>query len=589
MIMNRKSIFFLFLFLFVVYCKKENAYNFSINKISKKISVSIVDKMSNETLVQQMLMLYVPLSINKQIINLKPGGIFVYTNNIPNRNNKQDIKQLKIQIKKINSWYIKNNIPPPFYSIDQENGHVRRVKRNITLFPSQMALFEATNKNKIYYIKQMAYYTCIDLKAMGISWNLAPVLDLINNINNPIVRTRGFASNIDDVIDAGRYYLEGLHLGGCIDAIKHFPGHGDTSSDSHKILPQITKNKDLFESNDLYAFRYFLNNNYSFAVMPGHLKVPAYSNQVASLSKYWLQEVIRQKFKFKGMIISDDLSMNAVSGKKDKKTFQELAVKSVQAGVDVLLLFSQAAFHSEDLKIGLINAINNKEISRDRLKKSVERILYYKIITGLVSCEKKMCPMYKFLSQYKNKNLQLKISKLFKLMKLKNKNILTIEKDFISRKELNTYLSEKSIKLLKKGSDYTIKNQIVFTNLDKSNEKYNSLKKISSNIFSIQTLLDEKKMKQLNLERIIILDINKKKMKNIIEKIRDKYLDKDFVIYTTMNPFPFSSLGAYLKKNDNLIASFSDTPRSQKALVDNFISNKIPDKSLISYIKSISK
>jgi len=183
----------------------------------------------------QLLMFALPgQSINKDnsglIRKYLPGGIIIFGYNAGENSDLPGFIN-ELQQESLNGSGI-----PLFVSTDQEGGRVIRVKKGITQFPGNLAAGVSENYNGI---RKMAQITGMELRIQGINMNLAPVVDVNNNPLNPVINTRSFGSDPEVAAKAGASYIEGLQSAGCIAVAKHFPGHGDTESDSHHVLPVI--------------------------------------------------------------------------------------------------------------------------------------------------------------------------------------------------------------------------------------------------------------------------------------------------------------------------------------------------------------
>jgi len=212
-------------------------------------------------------------------------------------------------------------------SADYEDG-LGRWLPDAPLLPSNMALGAADDENLAY---EKGIITAYQARSLGVDWVFAPVLDLADNALNPIVNTRAFSSEPQQVIRLGRAFLRGLNDGGVLSSIKHCPGHGDTTTDSHVALPVLPKTKEQLLARELVPFAALLENTDS--VMFGHLLVPEIDPEnPASLSQKIVDEIVRHQFHYDGCILTDALLMKAIG---DEKT---AALKALHAGVDILLV-----------------------------------------------------------------------------------------------------------------------------------------------------------------------------------------------------------------------------------------------------------
>ena len=225
---------------------------------------------------------------------------------------------------------------------------------------------------------QMGAKIAEDAKKIGVYWNFSPVVDVNTNPQNPIIGNRSFGSDVQNVIRKGLAYARGLQENGVLAAIKHFPGHGDTDKDSHLDLPVVGHSLSRLNKIELAPFKALVDKNIG-GVMVAHLYVPALekrNNIPASLSYEIVTELLKNKLKYEGVIITDALNMNAVS---KKYSAGELDLLAFKAGND-MLLFSQDVSHGKGL---IKRALENGGLSEQRLAESVKKILKTKYLLGL--------------------------------------------------------------------------------------------------------------------------------------------------------------------------------------------------------------
>lgn len=263
---------------------------------------------------------------------------------------------------------------PMLVGIDAEWGLYQRFSTGYK-FPWAITLGAIQNKNLIY---QMAKMIANDCKNLGINWNFAPVVDVNTNSDNPIIGNRSFGSDVDNVTISAINYANGLQDQNVMASIKHFPGHGDTNTDSHLDLPTVNHPISRLNSIELAPFNKLINNNIG-GIMVAHIYVPALEKQKntpASISKTIVTDLLKNKLGYKGIIITDALNMGAVAKKYPAGELDALAFK---AGNDIML-FSQAV--SEGKKL-IQKAIDSGEIPQQRVEESVKKILLTKYFLGL--------------------------------------------------------------------------------------------------------------------------------------------------------------------------------------------------------------
>jgi len=264
---------------------------------------------------------------------------------------------------------------PLVISIDGEWGPNMRLDSTVR-YPRQLAL-GAISDNQIVY--DYGLEVGKQMKQLGIHFNFAPVVDVNNNPNNPVINDRSFGEDKYNVADKGVAYMNGMHDAGILCTAKHFPGHGDTDTDSHYDLPVITHDKYRLFDIELYPFRQLIQARLS-GVMVAHLNVPALdatTNRPTTLSPAVVTQLLQNEMGFDGLIMTDALNMKGVtkyypSGRTE--------VEAIKAGNDILLYSSDVATGFNAIKA----AINTGEITEDRIDTSVRKILSAKKWLGIL-------------------------------------------------------------------------------------------------------------------------------------------------------------------------------------------------------------
>ena len=299
--------------------------------------------------------------VRKLVEQEKIGGIILM----------QDDAEQEIAL--VNEFQKKSRVPMLF-GMDAEWGLYQRIK-TAHKFPWAMTLGAIQDNNLVY---EMASKIAEDAKKMGIYWNFAPVVDVNTNPKNPIIGNRSFGSDVQNVIAKSLAYAQGLQDNGVLAAIKHFPGHGDTDVDSHLDLPVVKHSLERLNKIELAPFKALMDKKIG-GVMIAHLYVPQLEkgkNIPASISYDIVTNLLKNKFRYEGLVITDALNMNAVA---KKYPAGELDLRAFKAGNDVLL-FSQDVPTGKKL---IKEAIQKGEISEKRLEESVKKILKTKYLLGL--------------------------------------------------------------------------------------------------------------------------------------------------------------------------------------------------------------
>ncbi len=244
-----------------------------------------------------------------------------------------------------------------------------------TVFPRQMAVGAAGDEQLAF---NAARVTATEARALGVHVDFSPLADVNNNARNPVINTRSFGEEPDAVGRMAAAYVRGLHAGGMLATLKHFPGHGDTDVDSHLGLPIITQPRDRLDKVELPPFRAGIASG-ADAVMTGHIELPALDGgdfSPASLSQPIITGLLRGEMKFEGLVYTDSMGMDAVTRKLSPG---DAAVRAVKAGNDVVLNSPDdaAAF------AGIKSAVERGDIPATQIDQSVRRILRAKARLGL--------------------------------------------------------------------------------------------------------------------------------------------------------------------------------------------------------------
>jgi len=263
---------------------------------------------------------------------------------------------------------------PLLIGADFERGTAMRLDEG-TSFPTAMAVAAAGNPKDAYTVGKV---TALEARAAGIQWIYAPDSDVNSNPANPIINTRSFGEEPQRVSEFVTEFIRGVQENGGLATAKHFPGHGDTTADSHIDLPMVGADRERLEKLELVPFRAAIAAGVG-SVMTGHLNVPALEpdpNASATLSSHVLTDLLRKQLGFEGLIVTDAMDMGGITVRYAPG---DAAVRAVLAGVDALLMppVPEAAFSA------LLDAVKSGQISQERLEASVRRILLAKARLGL--------------------------------------------------------------------------------------------------------------------------------------------------------------------------------------------------------------
>lgn len=312
------------------------------------------------------------------------------------------------------NYYQRLSKTPLLISIDGEWGLAMRLD-STAKYPRQMTLGAIKNDSLIYEMGRQIGREC---KRMGIHVNFAPVADINNNPLNPVIGMRSFGENKYNVATKAVMYMKGLQDEGVMANGKHFPGHGDTDSDSHKTLPIISACKERLDTLELYPFRRLFDEGLS-SIMVAHLFVPCYDttkNTASTLSPYIVNDLLKKQLGFQGLVFTDALNMKGVAGFYEPG---EINVKAILAGNDVLLFADDVGNGIERIKA----AIASGQITQQDIDERCKKILKAKYWCGL------------------NRKQAVQTKNLYE-------DVLSV-----SSKKINTKLAEAAVTLLKNEQD----------------------------------------------------------------------------------------------------------------------------------------
>jgi len=292
------------------------------------------------------------------------GGVVSFARNIINVN----------QVSKLNQDLLTNFKIPPFIALDQEGGSVLRIMSGITPLPGAMALSSSNfGKENIYNISKAVG---LDLKHLGFNVNFAPVADVNNNPKNPVINSRSFSDDPHIVAKCVKNAFLGFQDAGLLPTVKHFPGHGNTSVDSHIGLPVVEASLDDISNLELIPFKEAINAGID-GVMISHILYksldPIYP---ASLSKKIINDLLIEKLGFKGLIVTDSLTMGAIY---NQFTIEEIIYHGINAGNDILVFCGRADLAEQRFIYNkFVELVENGRIPIERINKSVDKILKLK-------------------------------------------------------------------------------------------------------------------------------------------------------------------------------------------------------------------
>lgn len=361
---------------------------------------SIISKMALEEKIGQMITVSVENwngenftimedEVSKIISDNSVGGVILFEENL------QDTEQIvNLTTAFQNSALSSKNKIPLFIATDQEGGEVVRLDYGTSL-PGNMAL-GATNN--IEYAREAGSILGSELSALGINVDFAPSLDVNTNPENPIIGLRSYSSDANTVANLGIQTINGIQGENVVASAKHFPGHGDTYTDSHTGLPAVDKSLEEIESCELVPFKSAIENGVDM-IMTAHIQFPQIEKETvvseitnkevalpATLSKTVITDILREKMGYDGVVTTDAMNMGAIA---DNFSPSQACILAINAGVDMLLMPVSIADESSnqvlsDLIGNIKSAVKDGRIEETRINEAVKRILQLKEKRGIL-------------------------------------------------------------------------------------------------------------------------------------------------------------------------------------------------------------
>ncbi|MDP9380906.1 MAG: beta-N-acetylhexosaminidase [Chloroflexota bacterium] len=302
------------------------------------------------------------------IRNHHVGGIILFSRNVRNAGQLLALtSELQEIAREAGHRY------PLLISIDQENGVVRRLRQGTTIFPGNMGLGAAGSER---LAREIALATGRELHALGVNMNLAPVVDVNNNPANPVIGVRSFGEDPARVARLATAAVEGYREAGVISCLKHFPGHGDTATDSHVGLPVVSHSLERLEQVELLPFGVGIDAG-ADSVMVAHLYVPELMGEEmlpSSASSHIIRGLLRERMGFEGVVVSDDMEMGAIL---ESVGTERAVVKALAAGTD--LVFVSHLYERQQGSITAVRAaLEGGGVSRELIAHAVERVVRLK-------------------------------------------------------------------------------------------------------------------------------------------------------------------------------------------------------------------
>jgi beta-N-acetylhexosaminidase len=265
--------------------------------------------------------------------------------------------------------YDLNRSIPGLIAVDQEGGRVARLKGICTDIPPMREIGEAAKRDPELPFK-VGYQMGRELKELGFDLDFAPIMDVDTNPKNPIIGDRSFSRDPDECARFGARFIKGMQSAGVLACAKHFPGHGDTDTDSHLDLPVIHHGPDRINHIELHPFRAAIQARVA-CMMTAHILVPALDPVYpATFSKPILTGILRERLGYEGVIVSDDLEMLAVA---DRYSIKEMVKLGLNAGVDLFLICRESDKTREAIDAAH-DLVDRGEVPKERVLEALGRI-----------------------------------------------------------------------------------------------------------------------------------------------------------------------------------------------------------------------
>ncbi|SFA99711.1 beta-glucosidase [Lentibacillus halodurans] len=298
----------------------------------------------------------------------KAGSVIIYGN--------RDASTTAQYNNQLQEWASETRMNIPLFSTADLEYGVNQHVTDATAFPRQMGIAATRD---LEAAEEMASVTAQEMKATGFNWNYSPLADVNTNPNNPVIGVRSFGENTELVSNMTVAQVEGYQENGVLSTPKHFPGHGDTSEDSHHDLPAVTYDRQTLEEVHLPPFQAAIDAG-ADSIMTSHVIIEAIDPELpATLSEDVLTGLLRNEMGFDGIIVTDAMSMDAID---EQWGAGEAAVMAVQAGADIIMATGSINDQKETFE-ALLAAYESGELSQERVDESIERILAKKVMYGL--------------------------------------------------------------------------------------------------------------------------------------------------------------------------------------------------------------
>jgi beta-N-acetylhexosaminidase len=281
-------------------------------------------------------------------------------------------------------------------AVDQEGGRVARLRGNpFTAVPSMKAIGRSGD---LEFARRVGQLLAFETRSVGFDFNFAPVVDIDTNPNNPVIGDRAFSDNPNTVAAFGVALAQGLESHGVASCAKHFPGHGDTSQDSHLQLPTLSHSLERLRQVELIPFAAYAQAKLA-SVMTAHVRFETLDNVYpATMSVATLRKLLRNELQFDGVVVSDDLEMKAIA---EHYTVEDAVVRGVEAGIDIFLVCHSEAVQRRAIG-ALVSAVQSGRLPASLLQQAQQRVerLATRFVRGAETLEQRLgSPEHRYLAQ----------------------------------------------------------------------------------------------------------------------------------------------------------------------------------------------
>lgn len=373
--MQKKILLFILFYLLITLFSINSLPNFYDKVEDEELTQSIIEKMTDEEILGQVFFVgYIGRTPSKEILEWITerglGGLKIFTRNI------SSLSSLSTDIRKMQSLAINNRFSIPlFVATDQEGGWVRHIQFECSETPGNMALGASDNMEDAFLT---GYYIGMELKSLGINMNFGPDVDVTYKNTTAGIGPRSFSADPVETSMLAAAYFKGMESAGIISVAKHYPGHGGAEDDSHGYLPEIKVKFDELWNKDLLPYRILIKEGLH-AVMGGHLAFPEITDEIipATVSSYFLKDILRDMLGFEGVLLTDDLEMYGAN--QGKSELSSLCRDAIIAGNDMILISHTPAVQVR-VRERLLHLMSIDENFYERVKESAYRIILNKLI-----------------------------------------------------------------------------------------------------------------------------------------------------------------------------------------------------------------